>query len=87
MNQANQVIVLMASVHEHMLMEEQLERKHIYYRTVVKPRQLGAECGMALRVYIPDVSKIRQICEASETTIFNVYSRQNGVWKVWNESS
>ena len=74
------VIVLMSTVHQHMQMEERLERLKIKYKTVVKPRQLGTDCGMALRVSMDDVEKVRLVSESNHCTIFGVFKKQNKDW-------
>jgi len=80
-NAMDQVIVLMKSVHQHMAMEDRLDRHQIRYKTVVKPRSLGSDCGTALQVAPADIERIRKLSDDSGLTIFGVFVRENDGWK------
>ncbi len=75
------VIVLMQTVHLHMLMESILEKEGISFQTRIKPRQLGTDCGMALEVDFDDIDRIKTIAERKNILIFGFFTRCNDNWK------
>ncbi|MBN1297136.1 DUF3343 domain-containing protein [bacterium] len=81
MNRPEHVVLLMQSVHQHMVLEEILDRLKIRYRTVVKPRQLGSDCGMAMRIDTADLDRIRQICEHEKLLVFGVFFLVDNRWE------
>lgn len=81
MTQQEYVIVLMESVHQHMAMEECLDRHDVRYRTIVKPRALSSECGTALKIDILDLERVRNISKNADLKIFGVFSREEEGWK------
>lgn len=74
------IIILMSTVHQHMTMEERMERFRIPYRTVVKPRQLGTDCGMALRTSSDNIPRVREIAQVNELEIHGIYIQTKGNW-------
>ena len=78
---SSEVIVLMSSVHEHLVMENSLEKEGILYRTLVKPRQLGSDCGLVLGIKPEDLTKIKQIATSRKIQIYGVFIKEDDVWK------
>jgi hypothetical protein len=78
---SEKVIVLMATVHEHLRMENLLEKEGIQFDTLVKPRQLGTDCGMALGIQFKDVKRVEQIAGSRKAQIYGIYFNENNVWK------
>lgn len=75
------VIVLMASVHAHMRMENLLEKEGIQFDTLVKPRQLGTDCGMALGIRYQDIKRVEQVADSRKAQIYGIFFKENNVWK------
>ncbi|MCD4654564.1 DUF3343 domain-containing protein [bacterium] len=82
MSYSEDIIVLMSTVHKHMSMEEQLDRKNITYRTIVKPRQISTDCGMALKISISDIQRVKEISENIENSGISFYIENEGVWQM-----
>ena len=80
-----EVIVLMSTVHQHMTLEERLERFKIPFRTVVKPRQLGTDCGMAIRTSSGNIEAIRKISDANQLEIHGVFLQTKGIWSEYDD--
>ncbi len=78
---SKEMIVLMNSVHEHLVMENSLEKEGISYRTLAKPRQLGTDCGVALGVSFEDIARIKQIAVSRKTKIYGIFVKEDDVWK------
>lgn len=79
-----ELIVLMSTVHQHLLMENRLERQGIDFKTVVKPRQLGTDCGMALSVKIDDVPQIQAIAARERAVVYGIFIRDGDTWMEWH---
>ncbi len=67
----------MQSVHETLKMEDILEKNRIPYRTVAKPRSLGTECGVVLRIDETDIPRIRELAQKHGCGINGIYKKQN----------
>jgi len=80
MSEPEQVIVLMESVHQHMALEENLDRIGLPYRTVVKPRQLGSDCGMALRIDSRQLERLKTVSREAELSIHGIFYKEGMKW-------
>ena len=83
MTAGTRIIVLMSSVHETLKMEDALESRSIQFRSVVKPRSLGTDCGIALRIDAGDAGRVRDTAEESGCTIHGFYFEINKVWRIF----
>jgi len=83
MNRGDTVIVLMRTVHENLKMEDKLEKSGIPFRTVAKPRQLGTECGVVLRIDRKYVSDVIECARILNCTIEGIYYQEVKTWKVF----
>lgn len=81
MKPEKKVIIIMSSVHETLEMEDHLEARGISFRSVVKPRSLGTDCGIALKVARNDVDAVIQIANAAKRTLFGIFVEQDGCWQ------
>jgi hypothetical protein len=75
-----QVIVLMQSVHETLKMEVALEKETIEFRTVAKPRSLGSECGVALRISQDDIPRVTSIAGKEKCQVVGIFRKENSHW-------
>jgi len=80
------VIVLMSSVHETLQMEDWLEEADIRFRSVVKPRSLGTDCGIAIRINISAIPDVITGADKTGSTIHGIFRQQDNRW-VPHESS
>lgn len=80
---SREIIVLMSTVHQHMVIEDRLEKSGIGFKTVVKPRQLGSDCGMALNVKEENVPDVQAVAMKEHLGIFGIFFREKDVWIKW----
>ncbi len=83
MTTQEKVIVLMSSVHETLKMEDALESRSIKFRSVVKPRSLGTDCGIALRIDADDTGRVRAIAGELSCTVYGFFYEINKVWRTF----
>ena len=75
------VLVLMASVHQTMKMEDELEKSKIAFRSVAKPRTLGTDCGIALKVPEHSVPEVKRIASSIDCTIAGIFINREKCWE------
>ena len=75
-----ETIILFKTVFESMKMEDVLEDHNIDFRTISKPRSIGADCGVVLQVDFQDVSRIIALSGSEKCSIHGIYQRDGSDW-------
>ena len=55
-----EVVVVFPTTHLTLKAEKVFEREHIAHRTVMKPRKISSDCGLAIRIDEKDVERCRE---------------------------
>ena len=75
------VLVLFNSVHESLKMEDLLESQKILYRTVIKPRDLGPDCGVAIALSDLDLMALKTLAARYSLKITGIHKKKNDTWE------
>ncbi len=81
------VLVLFDSVNETLKMEDLLESSNIEFRSVVKPRTLGTDCGVALKVDHSDIKNILHVADDNGCHVVGVFKKENNHWMKMEQES
>ena len=64
------VVVVFPTTHLTLKAESILEKSEVEHRTVMKPRKISSDCGLAIRIHNGDLNHTRDLlAEASVKTI------------------
>ncbi|MBN1551669.1 DUF3343 domain-containing protein [bacterium] len=74
------VLIVMENVHQALKMEERCDLADINCRTVAKPRTLGADCGIALKINAKLIPLIKKFANEENCTIFGVFYQEHQHW-------
>jgi hypothetical protein len=75
------LLVLLDSVHETLKMEDRLEKAGIPFRSVIKPRYLGEDCGIALTFEEQFANRFYQLSKEAAVVIKGIYKQEGNEWK------
>lgn len=78
------LIIIFESVHETLKMEDLLETEDIAYQSIVKPRILGVDCGVAISFDKKDLDVIRKLAQTNHLVVKGVYHRENNTWEPYS---
>lgn len=77
MTEPSQVLALFSSIHETLKMEDRLDAAKIPFRSVVKPRKLGTDCGIGISLDESRIPELRTIVQDAKARLIGIY-RRNG---------
>lgn len=80
-----EVMVVFPTTHMTLKAERILERFHLSYRTVLKPRKISSECGLAIRVDNADVRPCRDALLSDNLAPFRFYRESTRGWECFLE--
>ena len=84
MNTGPDVLVVMETVHQSLKMEDCLEKAGISFRVVAKPRNLGPDCGVALKVALDMVPDVQRLADSIHCGIKGVFQKREEEWIKYN---
>ncbi len=74
-------VVLFESVHDSLRAEDILERARLTYRAIVKPRELGSDCGVAIRLKIEDIPFFMDLVSDRSIQVKGIFHQVDGEWR------
>lgn len=75
------VMVVFPTTHLTLKAEKTLERQQIRHRTVMKPRKISSDCGLALRIAEDDVEECRKTLVSADLTPVRFFRESADGWK------
>lgn len=80
-------VLLFETVHDSLRTEDILERTGLAYRAIVKPRELGSDCGVAIRIQFADIPFFLDLIRDRAIRLKGIYHQVNGEWHVVDQLS
>jgi hypothetical protein len=75
------VMIVFPTTHMTLKAERALEREHLSFRTVMKPRNISSECGLALRVDEAEIQRCRETLLADNLAPVRFYRESVRGWE------
>ena len=75
------VMVVFPTTHLTLKAEKALDKEGLSYRTVLKPRKISSDCGLALRIDEADVQKCRDALHLDSLTPAGFYRESINGWE------
>jgi hypothetical protein len=68
-----EVILIFRGTHQVMSAEKNLKRKGVPMRLIPVPRRLSSDCGLAIRIVLPDKGRAKEVLSKSGILPRSVY--------------
>ncbi|MDF1535378.1 MAG: DUF3343 domain-containing protein [bacterium] len=75
------LVVVFPTAHLTLKAESLLEKAGVRHRTVMKPRRISSDCGLAIRIDPGDLQRIRKLLEESNTDPVGFFMESGGSWE------
>lgn len=76
-----EVIVVFPTTHLTLLAEKSLEKAGIAYRTILKPRKISSDCGLAIRIDPGAISDSRKALAGDGNVPARFFREVDGQWE------
>jgi soluble P-type ATPase len=83
--QEKTIVFVLYSIHNVMKAEKVLRSQGILFDTIPVPREISADCGMAILVARGDRQKVLKILAESRINVKDVYLRKCGKYEKEND--
>ena len=83
--QEKTIVFVLYSIHNVMKAEKVLRSQEILFDTIPVPREISADCGMAILVARGDRQKVLKILAESRINVKDVYLRKCGKYEKEND--
>ena len=80
------MVLIFPTTHLTLLAEKSLERAGIKYRTVMKPRKISSDCGLAIRVDPASLQRCREAVLADGVVPVRFFTERDGKWECVDET-
>jgi len=74
------VIILFESINETLKIEDALDGIGMEFRSVVKPRALGSDCGVAIRIDRDKIPNVSRISREQNCHIVGIFEKKDNQW-------
>ncbi|UCG38872.1 MAG: DUF3343 domain-containing protein [bacterium] len=76
------VVLVFPTTHLTLRAERSLREAGIGHRTVMKPRKISSDCGLAIRIAGSDLQRCRELLLAGNVLPAGFYREAGGQWDV-----
>jgi hypothetical protein len=75
------LVIVFPTTHLTLKAESVFEKAGIVHRTVMKPRKISSDCGLAIRVKDDDLRHIRELLNEGSIEPLGFYKESDGAWE------
>ena len=76
-----ELVIVFPTTHLTLSAEKSLERAGIAHRTIMKPRKISSDCGLAIRVDLTSMDRCREALTADELLPVRFFRDVEGAWE------
>lgn len=77
-----ELVIVFATTHLTLSAEKSLERAGIAHRTILKPRRISSDCGLAIRIDPGSTERCREILLDDGLLPAGFYREAGGKWEL-----
>ncbi len=74
-------VIVFPTTHLTLKAETVLEQTGVKHRTVMKPRRISSDCGLAIRIDADDLQRIRELLEGNSLSPVGFFMETEGGWE------
>ena len=74
------LVIVFPTTHLTLKAETVLEQAGVKHRTVMKPRKISSDCGLAIRIDAGDLQRIRELFEKNSLSPMGFFMETEGGW-------
>ena len=75
------LVIVFPTTHLTLKAETVLEQTGVKHRTVMKPRKISSDCGLAIRIDADDLQRIRELLEGNSLSPVGFFMETEGGWE------
>jgi hypothetical protein len=75
------LVIVFPTTHLTLKAETVLEQTGVKHRTVMKPRKISSDCGLAIRIDADDLQRIRELLEGNSLSPAGFFMETEGGWE------
>jgi hypothetical protein len=75
------LVIVFPTTHLTLKAESILEQAEVMHRTVMKPRKISSDCGLAIRVNDGDLQHIRDLLDERSVEPLGYFVESDGAWE------
>ena len=75
------LVVIFPTTHMTMKAEKAFQKRQISHRTIMKPRKISSDCGLAIRTGCEDVERCRQVILSEGLTPARFFRKTGDQWE------